>query len=207
MLWLSIALSIIFILLCKAFPKCVVYSMIVLTFLVYIALIIVGIVVKSYALSAVFGVILLLNICILYCYWEYIEVGIVLIKVSGDFITAKPSIYFIAGISLLINLIFEIIWIFAWLGIYSKISKSSDDSVWPIISYVWYAMGIFFGFFLYYCMVFLIAMAVAFWYYQQDQSVLHGFTFLRKHIGSITFGAIVITLIKIARQLAQQEAG
>ena len=52
-------------------------------------------------------------------------------------------------------------------------------------------------------MVFLVASACAYWYYQsQDNSVLKGFNHLKYHIGPITFGGIIITIITMARILA-----
>ena len=120
MMVLSSFLSVIFVFLTKAFPKCVVYSMIVLTFIIYIVLIILGFIVKNIGLSVVFIIVLLLNAIILVCYWSYIKIGIILIQCAGMFITEKPAVYFISGMCLLLNIVFSIFWIFAWLGVYSK---------------------------------------------------------------------------------------
>lgn len=119
MMVLSICLSVLFVFLTKAFPKCVVYSMIVLTFVVYLVLIIIGFVMENIALSVVFIIVLLINAIILWCYWGYIKIGIVLIECAGKFITEKPAVYFISGMCLLLNLVFTIFWIFSWLGVYS----------------------------------------------------------------------------------------
>jgi hypothetical protein len=72
--------------------------------------------------------------------------------------------------------------------------------------YLWYAIGVFFGFFLYYCMVFVIATAAAYWYYRQDKNVLSGFSTIRYHLGSITFAAIVITAITLMRRAANAKS-
>lgn len=162
---LSAALSVIYIFLAKTFPKCVVYSMIVLTFLVYIALIIVGVVTKIYTLAIVFGIILVINALILWCYWGYISIGIKLLGVAGRFITEKPAVYFISLICCLLNAMFVIFWVFSWIGV-SSTGIVNESSTFQILSYVWIADGIFFSYFLYYNMVFLVAMACAFWYYQ-----------------------------------------
>lgn len=68
MMALSVALSIIFVLLCKAFPACMVYGMMVFSFLVYIGLIALGFLTLNYALAIVFIAVLLINALILYCY-------------------------------------------------------------------------------------------------------------------------------------------
>jgi hypothetical protein len=52
-------------------------------------------------------------------------------------------------------------------------------------------------------MVFLIASACAYWYYQSESnSVLRGINNIKYHLGSICFGSIVITLVTIMRILA-----
>ena len=178
--------------------------MIVLTFLVYIALIILGVVTMNYALSIVFGIILLINACILYCYWGYIKIGIKLLEVAGTFITEKPAVYFISLICLVLNIIYVVFWVFSWIGVVSASKVETDSNAMQILSYVWIADVIFFSYFLYYNMVFLIAMACAFWYYQNpENSVMKGFNYLKYQFGPITFATIVITIITIMRILAQ----
>lgn len=64
---------------------------------------------------------------------------------------------------------------------------------------------IFFTFFSYYVMVFLIASSAAIWYYQSRKSMLgSGIKWLfQAHIGSITFGALIITIIKMMQMMAK----
>lgn len=206
MMVLSCCLSVLFVFLSKTFPKCVVYSMIVLTFLVYLGLIILGFVIGNTALGIVFIIVLLINALILWCYWEYIKIGIVLLECAGRFITEKPAVYFIAGLCFLLNTIFTVFWIFSWLGVYSIgviNQKTSGSDTFVILTYVWYAFAVFFGFFLYYCMVFLVAVACAYWYYQfEENSVMKGFNLIKYHLGSITFASIVITIITMMRILS-----
>lgn len=87
MIFLSIGLSIIFIVLCSKIPKIMAYFCIFGTLLVYVALIVIGLVTKVYALTVIFAIVLAINLLILWCYWEWIQVGIVVLKVSGDFLT------------------------------------------------------------------------------------------------------------------------
>jgi len=87
MLFLSIFLAIIFVFLCAKFPKCVVYSGIVITFVVYLALIVLGIIMKVWALAIVVLIVALLNACMLWCFRKQIKVGIVLLGISGNFMT------------------------------------------------------------------------------------------------------------------------
>ena len=87
MVALSIALSIILVVLSRLFPKCMVYTMMALTLLVYIGVIVLGIVIGNTALAIVFGIILVINLIILWCYWGYIQIGIKLLECAGRFIT------------------------------------------------------------------------------------------------------------------------
>jgi hypothetical protein len=203
---LSSTLSIIFVFLCKAFPACMVYGMIVFTFLVYLGLIILGVVIENYPLAIVFGVILLINAVILCCYWSYIQIGIRLLGCAGRFITEKPAVYIITLICFVLNVLFTVLWVFGWLGAYSvAIVENNEDGsqTFLILTYVWYILAVFFGFFLYYCMVFLISSACAYWYYQsEDNSVMRGFSNIKYNLGAITFAGIVITIITILRIIA-----
>ena len=203
MLILSNVLSVVFILLAKNFPRCLFYTMMVITFFIYLAIIIIGFVLKSYGLAFIFIVIFAINALILWCYWDYIKIGLKLIECAARFLTEKPSIYFISLISLALNLIFTIFWIFAWVG---ASALSLDSDTYSSLSILWYAIGVFFTFLLYYFMVFAVASAVAFWYYQNENTnVIQGFLNLKYHLGSVAFGSLVITIITVMRVLAETQ--
>ena len=57
-------------------------------------------------------------------------------------------------------------------------------------------------------MVFLVATATAMWYYNVEGNYLCiGIgRIIRYHTGSFTFAAIILTLIKMARQMVEQQA-
>jgi len=210
MLFLSIFLSVGFIFMCKMFPKCMVYSMIIGTLLVYIGLIIFGIVIESYAISAVFGIMLIINLIILWCYWSRIQIAIVLLEVSGIFIFEKPAVYGISGLVTFMSLIYLIFWVAALLaasGESSAATTENEQTQWTVIIAVWWVIYIFFAYFLYYCLVYLIASAAAYWYYQNpEKGILVGFGNMRYSIGSMTFGSIIITIITVMRILAGAES-
>lgn len=87
MFFLSIILAIIFLFMVKKFPKCVIYSLIILFYCVLIALIILGIVNGIWWMVATFGVLILVVTCVLYCFRDRIQTGILLLKVAADFIS------------------------------------------------------------------------------------------------------------------------
>lgn len=57
-------------------------------------------------------------------------------------------------------------------------------------------------------MVFLVATATAMWYYNVEGNYLCiGIgRIIKYHTGSFTFAAIILTLIKMARQMVEQQA-
>lgn len=87
MLVLACGLSVLMIVLGKLFPKQTMYFLIGFTFIVYLALIILGFVVNSLAVAITFIVIALFTACMLYCFWSYINTGLKLMQCAARFIT------------------------------------------------------------------------------------------------------------------------
>lgn len=116
MFFLSIVLAIGYILLIKNFPKCMIYSMILLFYLVLVALIVLGIINQIWWMVITFGVIILITTCILFCFRDRIVTGIILLKVASSFISEKPSVYLAPFYPLIFGIIFFIYWIAALLG-------------------------------------------------------------------------------------------
>jgi len=54
-------------------------------------------------------------------------------------------------------------------------------------------------------MVFAVATAVAYWYYRDNQKgVCYSYGSLKYNVGSVTFAAIVITIITLIRRAVMQ---
>lgn len=207
MMALSCSLSIITVIMGKLYPKPTMYFLMGFSFAIYLALIILGFVINSLGLAISFIVIALVQACMLYCFWSYIQTGLKLLECASRFITEKPAVYFISLMCLVLNVAFIVFWIFSWLGVYS-VGMSGNNNTFKILSYIWYALGVFWGFFLYYSMVFLIASACAYWYYQsENNSVLRGINNIKYHLGSICFGSIIITIITMLRIMATARKG
>lgn len=119
MLVLSILIAIIFVLLLKKFPACMVYGMIALIFIVLIAVIILGFVVSNYWLSIICVVILLFLALFLFCYREKLKLGILLLEVAADFITEKPTVYIAPLYPLIMSLLFCLFWVFSFIAIFN----------------------------------------------------------------------------------------
>lgn len=113
MFFLSLILAVGFIFLVKKFPKCMIYSMIVAFYLILVALIVLGIINGIWWLVITFGVMLLVTSCILFCFRDRIVTGIILLRVSANFISEKPSVYLAPLYPLIFAVIFFVYWIAA----------------------------------------------------------------------------------------------
>lgn len=113
MFFFSIALAIIFVLLLKNFPKCMIYSMIGLIFCVYVALIILGIINQIWWMVIVFGITIIITAILLYCFRNQLQTGILLLYVATTFLSDKPSAYLAPLYPLIFGIMFFIFWICA----------------------------------------------------------------------------------------------
>jgi hypothetical protein len=75
----SLVLAIVFLLLIKKFTQCMVYSMIILIFLVYAALIVFGIINKIWWMVVVFVIVFAVTALLLCCFWSKLQTGIMLL--------------------------------------------------------------------------------------------------------------------------------
>ncbi len=215
MFFLSLVLAVAFMFLLKAFPKCMVYSMIGLIYLVFIALIILGIVNGIWWMVISFAVGLLLISCMLYCFRRQLQTGIMLLKVAATFLSEKPTVYIAPLYPLAFAILFFIFWIAAivaelyYLSLKSELAKTdstvstSKENAFIVI---WIVIFIFMITFFSYVQTYLIATCCSFWYYGiQDNYCFRGaLNMNRFHLGSITFGALIITVLTVLRRLANQ---
>ena len=115
---------------------------------------------------------------------------------------------------LLMGILFFIFWVVSFLPIvYSKALKDQEgNAAEPTTEngfiFVYIFMLVFMNEFLFYVETFLIATACADWYYSVEDNYYTTAIgrINRFHIGSITFGAIIITIITLLRRAAQDES-
>lgn len=116
MFFFSIALSIAFLFLLKLFPGCMIYTFIVLIFLVFAALIVFGAINQIWWMVIVFGISILLTALMLWCCRNKIKTGILLIKVASTFLTERPATYLVPLYPLVFAIIFFVYWVAAMVG-------------------------------------------------------------------------------------------
>lgn len=87
-----------------------VYGMIILTLLAFVALIIIGIVYEIWGLVIAFAILLVVMLIVLWCFWTKLKIGIMLLEVAAEFITEKPSVYIAPLYPLLMGILFFAFW-------------------------------------------------------------------------------------------------
>ena len=217
MIALAFALSIAFMCLLAKFPKCMFYSMLILTALVLVILMILLFAAGAIVGGVIILVMLLIYGCLLFCARDKIRIGITLLETASNFLLEKPSVYCAPIFVAFFLLIFEVFWIASMVAIQLQGINANDndpnnttgeEGKHAGLSFLWVLFHIFYTIFFYYCMVFLIATACAMWYYDIDGNYL--FTgikrIVRYHVGSFTFGALLVTIVTMLRQAAERGA-
>jgi hypothetical protein len=77
---------------------------------------------------------------------------------------------------------------------YNVTTNSPNYGIISVVQGIFY---IFFTYYFYYLMVFLVAASVAQWYFRNTTGCCTGFTWSLYHIGTLTYAAVMITIIKI----------
>jgi len=202
----SVVVSLIYILLVKVMPKVMVLVMTFFSLGLIAVLCAIGIVTQNYGLAIPFGVMLLVYVCILFCFRDKIKTGIVLVRVATNFISAKPIIFITPIIKVVLTTLFAVFWIYTVslisqrADLQDKLNKDSTPS--KILIGVWVLLWLFYTFFFYYIMVFTIAVTCAFWYYnvQGKNPIITAYKWIfRSALGAITYAALIISIVTFAR--------
>lgn len=207
---LSFVTSVGYILLLKAFPRCMIYTSIVVAFLLQLFLVViafasghVGLGIFIILLMVLFGVIL----CC--CCRGNIETTIILIRLTAKFLSENLCVLLTPVTVGALGLFMAVFALLSIDGVAAESARghlSDGGSTGIALLHLFYYF--FFLYFFYYVMVFLIASAAADWYFQRgDGGCCTGVArLLRAHIGSITFASIIITIVKIAQTAVDSAA-
>lgn len=211
-IFMSVLLAIGFVFMAKAFPKCMVWGLIVGSVLLFVAIAVAGFIIQSIVLGVIFIIIAAIYALILFCCLRgHIDTSIVLVKCTGEFLAAKPQVYLYGLIIGAISTAFSIYWVFGYLGIITLTGYGQDpfsptgSQAFQIVFWILY---LFFTYFFYFSTVFLIGASVALWYYKQDKDGVVGtsFKWWLYHIGSLTFGSVIITIIRVIRSVISENS-
>jgi hypothetical protein len=114
---LGIVLSFLVIIGASKIPKCMIYSMIAITFVLLVIGIIVSIIFKVYTMAIIIAIVLAVWLCIFCCLKKQLQVGIMLLKVTGSFITAKPTVLLAPVFVLFISFFYFAFWLLSLIAI------------------------------------------------------------------------------------------
>lgn len=204
---MSVFLSISYIYFAKAFPECMVWTLIVGSFLLFVAVGLVGIIFGILALGIVFFFLAALYALLLYCCLRgRIDTSITLVKCAGSFLGAQPSVLSFGAVLGVITAAVSVFWFVGYMGIILCTTfkiQPFNPQVSHILQIVHWILYLFFLCFFYFVSVFLVSSSVALWYYKKDQDGIVQISFKRLtiHLGSIVFSAIVITIVKALRAM------
>jgi hypothetical protein len=126
-----------------------------------------------------------------------------LMDVAGKFIGERPGVYMAGLWVFFLSCLFFVFWAVSMVAVQMRanmhknqgVSNSGDMGILGFFIFVYIFMGIFF----YYVLSFLISTACALWYYGIEGGYFCTATgrINRYHIGSFTFAALLITLVRI----------
>ena len=200
---ISIMLGFLFLLMLQRFPRMMIWASL-LTVTGFL-LAVIGVLLYKHQFWTAFGLTIFIGLFLwLIAAWiSKIEAIVVIVKLTSEFIFNNCSIYLIpVGVALLSL----VVAIFMSMGIVSAVIRStfghlsSDASSQLIASST--VVYVFFLFMIYYVMTFVIASAVASWFYQQSiNPICAGWMGAIIHLGSLTFASVVILILRIIRAL------
>jgi hypothetical protein len=227
----GVILSLVIVIAISKAPKVMIYGVIVLTFLVIVGGIVGGLaagVIELTIISAFFGLIWLILICLIFCCLkDQFDAAIVLLKVTGSFLREKPAVMLAPLFVMIISFFYFAFWLVSFIAIqldrpvesYNNVSALNTSSVnaassnlngtspqhtfdkYDLVTFFWIFFNFFYSYFLYYVMVFLIATATAMWYFNIEGNYLvKGLKYIwNGHIGSLTFASIIVSLISLMK--------
>ena len=151
-------------------------------------------------------VIFLIYTIVLVCLRSKIKLGIVLIKVAAQFLKERPSVFLTPILKVLLSFAFSALWLIALSSLMEVADdKGSDDNTEEtVVIVVWVFIYIFVSLLLYYMMVFCIATACAYWYYnvQGASPILTAYKWIfTSAFGSLVFAAILVAVVRLARMI------
>jgi len=205
---LSIVISLVYIFLIKTMPKGMVLVMIFTSLGLIGLLCIIGIAIQNYGLAISMGIMLAVYSCILFCFRNKIKTGIVLVKVATKFMSDKPAVFLTPIIKVVLTVIFAIFWGYT-LGLMIQKANWQDENNQDstgsrTMTGIWVLLWLFYTFLFYYMMVFTVAVACAFWYYnvQGKNPIKTAYQWMyRSALGALTFAALLISVVTFARMI------
>jgi len=142
MMAMSLILSLVFICFVKAFTRCMVYSMIVITIVALIVMVVISAINGIWALLIGAAIVLLIVVIIVACYWSDIRTGTILLEISSKYMTERPSVYLYPAYALFLGLLTQLFWIFAVLSLQQAAQEHQEEGTDDTHEIVFLSFGI-----------------------------------------------------------------
>jgi choline transporter-like protein 2/4/5 len=203
MFLLSILISIFYTVLIKYCLKFVIYALIISLFCIMFAILVIAIGNNNYGLIITMALGMLFFAVFLICMRNEIKLGMELMNIATRFMGENLTVYLAPVWVFFLAVLFFVFWVVSVVAVQSRanmhisqgVSTGSDLGIMGYFLFMYIFMSIFF----YYVLTFLISTNCALWYYNiEDNYWCLGMGRInRYHIGSFTFGALLLALVKI----------
>lgn len=111
---IGLILSFMYLMVVRYMPKCMVYTLIIITLALGVIMLVLSILTKIIALIVIFATILGVYVLLLFCYRREIEIGIQLVVASTYFLTANKRILLLPIYKTILCLLFAVFFIFSF---------------------------------------------------------------------------------------------
>jgi hypothetical protein len=203
---LTIILSAVYLFLIKSYPRCMIYSTMAVTAIIFIALAVLLFLSKQTIAGVVVLVLFTVFACCIYCCLRRtMDALVIMLRLTAVFLESNSQLFLTPVIVGVLGLALAGFGVTSLAGVAASfangtLSRESAQGV----SFLHLFYYIFFSYFLYYVMVFLVATSAADWYYQRGSSFCSGLgRLMGAHIGSLTFASIIVSLVKIVQLILE----
>jgi hypothetical protein len=200
---LSIIVAVLYLVLVRCCLKCVIYTMVVAVFCLMFAILVMAISSNNFGLIVAMSVGIFLFMIFIICMRNELELGMAMMATASRFISEKPSVYLAGLWVFFLSCLFFIFWVVSVVAVQMRANMhlsqgASTSGEYGILGYFVFVY-IFMSIFLYYVLSFLISTACAFWYYNIEGDYFCTATgrINRYHVGSFTFAALLLTLVRV----------
>ena len=201
-------LAFIYIMLVRIMPRVMVYTLMVLSLALLLGGAILGFATGNLGIAIPCLVIFLVYTLVLVCLRSKIKLGIVLIQVAAQFLKERASVFLTPVLKVLLSFVFTVLWLITLSSIMrmsdDKERRGEDTTMETVVMVVWVFVYLLVSLLLYYMMVFAIATACAYWYYnvQNGNPILTSYKWIfTSAFGSLVFGAVLVAVVRLARLL------
>lgn len=202
---LSVLLSVGYAWLFIRFPKCGMYTSIVMVAVLLAATTTFCFIYDGNAMGVIVLVMLVVWLLVVSCcYRRYIQATITIGKVVGLFFSQGFDFIFSTGVILVVALAFALLWVGQITSIVFIADQTTSN---PSLSQGLYALSVilfvFVLFWIAYAETFVVASHVASWYYKTHSPWWAPlWTMVSSHLGSLTFASLIILVIKLIRAVS-----